>query len=756
MPPTQDDQALFEPEAASGFHLAEYLQVARRHWKLVAASTLVCMAGGAVHFFITPKQYRASTTIQIERRSMTSVTGDQNPWLENYWNMEYYPTQYRLLQSRGLAERVVLNLRLFEDSEYDSRAATRASRNPSAAEDLAALGGLAGGILGGLEVTPIANTQLVEIGYRSSSPELAARIANGVADAYIDWGIETRSTTASKATTFLGSEIETLQKEIEDRELQQQAYSRRTDIVTMDPGSNVLEQRMESLNTDYSKAVTERINAEARYSQLANAGRDAVAELATGGLVAQMRSEQLTIVSCSLRICATKLNTYKPEWPAMVELKARIDRGRIGLNAEIDKAARQAREAARTEYQTAQRREQALAAQLNRVKSESMDLSSASNEYNNLASEIATRRATLDQLLKRQSESEVASRLQTTRDSNVRIVDRALVPGGPFRPSLRQDLSLGMLLGLMLGIGGMLLIEFLDRTIKTPEELERLLGLPTLAVIPDIAMTGKSYGYSASYGYGYGAKRKGEKKTAPDPDMPIELLPHNRPRLVASEAYRSLRTSLLLSSADKLKVVAITSSESGDGKTATATNLAVVMAQLGGTVLLVDGDLRKPRLHDVFSLSNRVGLVSYLTGQVKQDQIFLRTSVPNLLLTPSGPIAPNPSELLSSARMREFVQSVGSLFDFVIIDTPPTLAVTDPTLVGSMVDGVVLCVCARRVLREDAKACRERLRMADVRVLGTVLNRYREVRTGYGRRYQQYYAADHGSSERHPASGSAA
>jgi capsular exopolysaccharide synthesis family protein len=324
----------------------------------------------------------------------------------------------------------------------------------------------------------------------------------------------------------------------------------------------------------------------------------------------------------------------------------------------------------------------------------------------------------------------------------VRIVDRALVPGAPFLPSLRRDLSMGLLFGLMVGVGAMLLIEFLDRTIKTPEELERLLGLPTLAVIPDIAMTGKSYGYSASYGYGYGARKRGDKKSAPDPDMPIELLPHSRPRLVASEAYRSLRTSLLLSSADKLKVVAITSTESGDGKTATATNLAVVMAQLGGSVLLVDGDLRKPRLHDVFGLSNRAGLVSYLTGQVKLEQIFLRTSVPNLFLAPSGPIAPNPSELLASARMREFVQLVGAQFDFVIIDTPPTLAVTDPTLVGSMVDGVVMCVCARRVLREDAKACRERLRMADVRVLGTVLNRYREVRTGYGRRYQQYYAAD--------------
>lgn len=729
------------PEHELEINVGEYLKTLRRHWRLIAALIVVSLAVSLVRYGLTPKAYRASTMIQIERGGLTALTSGNNPWLENYWNLEYYPTQYRLLQSRGLAERVVKNLRLAEDPSFNPGAASAKRAGLTAEDDRAMLGALAGGVMGGLEVNPIKNTQLVELAYTSTSPELAARIANGVADAYIDWGIETRSETAGKASSFLGSQIETIKQEIADKEAQLQAYGKRTDIVNLDPGSNVLLQRLSALNTDYVAAVSERINAEARLNQLLTAPKDSLADSLGGGLVGTLRAEQIAME----REYATKLNTYKPEWPAMVELKAKIEKGRQNLAAVTEETIAKERDKARSDLQAAQHREQGLSAQLNQIKSENMQLNSAAVEYNNLKMEVSTRRSLLDDMMKKQSETGVASRLEGTRESNVRIVDRALVPGAPFQPSLRKSVTYGVLFGFVLGVAAVLVIEYLDRTIKTPEELQRLMGLPTLAVIPDIAEDGTKSGYRYGYSYGYGRRSTTRRKATsaarkPEEQVPIELMPQLRPRTVVSEAYRALRTALLLSSADELKVVAVTSSESGEGKTATSVNLAVVMAQLGRRVLLIDSDLRKPRVHQVFKLSNRLGLVSALTGTVKPEEIFLRTEVPNLFATPSGPIPPNPSELLASHRMRDLLKAVRGAFDFVIVDTPPVLAVTDSTLVGSITDGIVLCLRARSVVREDARACRERLRLADVRVLGTVLNRYRVTHGNYGKRYEKYEA----------------
>jgi capsular exopolysaccharide synthesis family protein len=292
-------------------------------------------------------------------------------------------------------------------------------------------------------------------------------------------------------------------------------------------------------------------------------------------------------------------------------------------------------------------------------------------------------------------------------------------------------------------------LQFLDRSIKNADELERILGVPVLAVIPDVSEEGRGTDYGYQYAYTYGGdegrsrsraaspKRWLEKK-APAEKMAIELLPHTRPRLAVSEAYRALRTALLLSSAEELKVLAVTSVESSEGKTATATNLAVVLAQLGRRVVLIDGDLRKPRLHKVFGVSNRTGLVSYLTTG-SEDGVYHRTEVGGLFLLPSGPIPPNPSELLASERMRELMARLRESFDYVVIDTPPTLAVTDATIAGTLADGVVLCVRSGRVDRREAVRALDRLTLSDIKVLGAVLNAHAAGGAGGGYRYYRAY-----------------
>ena len=769
MAPFDPSRELGAPEPE--IHLADYLRIVQERWRLIALLTAVCALLGFVSYLVTPKLYSGTTTILIERRLSVPVKNAAEGAWENYYNIEFYPTQYKLLQSRGLAERVVQNLRLDQDPLFNpGRAALAATAAGSAAADEAALGALAGRVLGGLAVNPGRTTQMVDITFVSTSPELAARVANGVAETYIDWGIETRSALAGKASVFYGSQVEAIKQEIQDKENQLVAYSRRNDIVTLDSGGNVVLSRLESLNQDLAKAASERIGKGARLAELQAATEESAAEILDDTFVVQLRTELISME----RDYSTRLNTYKPEWPAMVELKTKIETARRNLKQAARDALEKARESARADYQTAQRREGSLTAEINQLKAENRTINSAAIEYNNLKVEISTRRALLDDLLRQQSSTDVTSRLQATRESNVRVVDRALVPGGPFRPSLRRNLSLGGGVGLLLGLGLAFLLHYMDRTVKTSEQVERELGIPVLAVVPDIASATRSYGYGllgrygGAYGYGYGygtygygatkgggkrrpiATRTGKPAKSGDEDTRIELVPHLRPRLPVSEAYRALRTALLLSSARELRVVVVTSAVPGEGKTSTAANLAVVLSQLGKQVLLVDGDLRKPRLHEVFKASNRSGLVNVLTGSAEPEKTIFRTEIPNLFFTPSGPTPPNPSELLSSERMRDFVNLARSRFDIVLIDSAPVLAVTDSTLLGSMSDGVVLCLCVGYVLRQDARACRDRLGMADVRILGAVLNRFRigagTSRGGYSS-YQAYAAAGYGDEE---------
>jgi len=743
------------------------VEIVRRRWRLAAALCVVFGIGGLVHFFVTPPMYKATTTIQIDRRTLSVGANSDTPWVENWFNMEFYPTQYTLLQSRGLAERVVTDLRLYDDPVFNPGAASLRDRRKSGGTpelDAASLGGYGSRLLGGLEISPIKNTQLVEIRFHASSPELAARVANGVADAFIDWGIEDRSTSAGKASSFLGKQIEALKQEIADKEQTLQGYQRRSDIVASDPDNSPTLQQFQGLNKDYVSAVSARIEKEAAYNQSLSAPAETLADSLSGGLVSTQRHDILALEQDYNALRAK----YKADMPQVLEAKAKLADARKRLDELVAENVQQARRAARSEFERARAQENALRAELARARNETMDMGSATVQYNALNMEVETQRQLLDQMLKRQSETEVTARLQATRESNVRVVDRALVPGAPFAPSMRRDVGMALGLGLFLGVGLIFLLEYLDRSLKTAEEAERVLGLPVLAVIPDVLERSSRYGYGTAYSYrrkrkapaGIKLGRRGaseKEKPVVDALKEIELLPQTKPRHAISEAYRSLRTALLLSSAQQLRVVALTSAHSGEGKTATAANLAVVMAQLGRQVLLIDADLRKPRMHRVFNLSNREGLVHCLTGGQPLEQLIQPTGVNGLFLLPSGTIPPNPSELLASDRMRELLEIAQRRFDLVIVDTPPLLAVTDAAVLGSMVDGVVLCLHAGRVQRGEARASSDRLRVSGARVLGTVLNRYVAGKGGDDKHYYYYYQYHaYGESDERPSSTSGA
>ncbi len=720
--------------------LGEYLRRLRRHWKVVAAIIVAMLAFHAARYKMTPKVYEARARIQIKRINVSSLSGGAGLFMENWWNLEYYPTQYKLLESRGLAEDVVRLLRLQDDPKFNQEVVAQEGEAASADADDAVIGKIAQRLGAGLQVIPIRKTQLVDLVYRSDSPEFAMRAANAFAEAFIAMGVKERARATSTASTFLDVEIDRVKAKIAAGQQKLQEFNRSQNVVALDPNSNITRSSLSSISSDYSNATAQRIEKEARYRQLQSMSKEALADTVVGGAVDDARAELSRLRS----EYQTKLQTYKEGFPAMVELKTSIDQRQAELTRLIDEQASVVLQNAYAALQTDRNRELQLKREIDRLTSTAIDEQSAVGEYKGLQVELANDEKLLNQLLSQQSDTSVSANMGVRDNLNVDVIDRALLPRFAILPSLRRSVSLGLLTGTLFGILAVFLIEFFDRSIKSSEEVERLLNLPVLSVIPDI-----SYGRGV-YGYYYGKTPKGPKAQRNRgwtetkkgiQENPIELLPFTQPRLAISEAYRSLRTALLLSSAEQLKVVTVTSAETGEGKTTTATNLAVVMAQLGRRVLLVDADLRKPRLHKIFKTSNRKGLVSLLTrGAEVGQEVYRPTMVDNLHLLSSGPTPPNPAELLASNRMFELVQYLKKTFDFVIIDTTPALAVTDATLVGAMSDGVLLCLRSGKLQREDAKACANRLQMADVRILGTVLNRYRSTPGRYGKHYRTYEA----------------
>jgi succinoglycan biosynthesis transport protein ExoP len=314
------------------------------------------------------------------------------------------------------------------------------------------------------------------------------------------------------------------------------------------------------------------------------------------------------------------------------------------------------------------------------------------------------------------------------------MVDRALPPSYPFKPSYKKNLAIFLFLGVVMGVGLAFVMSYLDRSLRTPEQVEKMLQLPALGVIPAVEQAGVP-------GFRRGL-RLGRRGEAARRTTPIEFLPHEEPRSPVAEAYRAFRTSLLLSRAGGVRSVVVTSSFPQEGKTATSINLAVVLGQLGRRVLLVDADLHKSRLHEVFDIPNRVGLVSVLAENLEPSRAIVKTPYPGVFVVPAGPETPNPSALLSSDAMRKFLELAGTNFDHVIVDTPPVLLVSDTLVFAQQTDGAVLCVRGGETPREQVARAQERILRSGVSILGVLINALEPEPGHYYRPYAYEYGAD--------------
>jgi Mrp family chromosome partitioning ATPase len=344
---------------------------------------------------------------------------------------------------------------------------------------------------------------------------------------------------------------------------------------------------------------------------------------------------------------------FKPDYPEMTSLRRQLDNMKEQLRDEIEKAIK----ASETEYRATQKKETELWRLLEGQRRDVVSMNNNAILYNSLKIEVENKRNLLNSLVAKQNETLVSARLKGLKSSNIKIIDSALIPGGPYSPNTRRNLMVGLLLGLMCGIGLAFFIDYLDNTIKSPEDTERLVELPSLGVIPFISPDGMKRGNGYSYAYSYGAEKQSTQEEMAE-IKEIELINHKYPKLSVSEDYRTIRTSILFSHADEIpKAIAFSSAMPEEGKTATAINTAVSFAQLEKNILLIDADMRKPRLHKVFKARNIKGLSSYLTGKVSFEDAVQNTSIDRLHLMPSGPHPPNPAELLNSKRMRVLIEA---------------------------------------------------------------------------------------------------
>jgi capsular exopolysaccharide synthesis family protein len=663
----------------------------KRRWLALAAFVIAAGAMRASTWSTIP-MYRASAKILIQEERSTAV-GTLNSSDPVYWQdpEPYYNTQHRILGSRALALRVVRQLR--DGPTTRSTAADVESPEESDAID---------GFLGGVRIEPIQGTRLVAVSFDSTSAEVAARAANALADQYVAYNVELRLASIERMLTWLGEELERQQQKLTASEQALTEYRSGQDAFSLDDRQNLVLSRLNALNDALTRARTTRLQRETLYYQVRAAveGPDPANALPSAARNVAMQDIRARL-SALLAEKAELSNRYGPRHPEIAKLDAAVENARRELQAEAVKAVEQLK----AEYLAAQNEERSLSQSLDEQKAAALDLDRKSGSYTVLKRQAESDRKVYEQLLQQEKELRVVS---NSRANNVQIMDRAQTPKGPFTPNSRRDWLTALLFGIVAAIGLVWGLEALDDTVKTPDEVTRRFGLTLLGLVP--AVSGRR----------------------------LPLLTANMPQPF-SESFRALRTALVFTSgAESTRTVVVTSSQPLEGKTTTACNLASALALGGARVLLVDADLRRPSLHTAMNVPNDTGLSHVLAGLADAAAAIRPTEQANLSVITAGAAVPNPSELLASAAMTTLVAGLDA-FDWVIIDTPPVLPVTDAVVLAQAVWGVVFVIGAERTRRPHVERALDLLRGSSRRVIGAVLNRvdltrnkYYYLRYGYG------------------------
>lgn len=722
------------------FHLLEYWRIIYKHKYVIAGVITTALCLGLAVTLLTQRIYTAKATLEIESETV-NVTGLQGtqPLEGTEQNAEFLETQYGLLRSRSLAERVVQSLAndpVFLETmgaagaakshavvpiiilSADSISEARPDSTPTNR-----LTAIANRVESGLGVNPVPNSRLVEITFDSPNPDLSARIANAFADSFIASNLERHFEATAYARHFLEDRLNQLRSKLEESERQLVAYATQKQIIQIGesggkdagPPQSLDATNLEAFNNALTAAKSARILAEQKWRSAEAASGLSVPDILSDPTIQALRQQKAQLLAQYV----DQLKVYKPDYPQMLQLKARMD----DIDQQIGMAGDTIRASLKTQYETALNQEKALEQKVQELTGSVLDVRNREIKYNILQREVDTNRTLYDGLLQRYKEIGVAGGVSA---NNVSVVDRAEPPSGPSRPRPIYNLGVAAVVGLGLGLLLAFLLEALDQAIRKPADVEDKLGVPVLGSVPML-----------------------EKGVQPQ-----EALAD--PRSPFSEAYFSLRSTLNFSTNEGApRLLAVTSARPGEGKTTTSIALAQGFARLGMRVLLMDLDLRNPGVHKVIGADNRLGVSNLLTGSADLDQAAQETEFPNLLVVPSGLLPPSPAELLAGSRLRQLLGEAADAFDVVILDTPPVMGLADAPLVAAAAVGTLLVIEAGQTSRTQALAAVKRLRMATAHVLGVVLSKFDASKAPYGYGYAYAYEYDYSYGRGHSETRSA-
>jgi len=705
--PGRDHRALspdldYGGQQGSAFDLAMIMRIIREWRWLILGAVALGLAGGVIVTLLTQPLYRTWVTLEVNPPSIEILdekSRERSAAGSSTWDL--IATQVGLLKSRSLAERVVQDLNLANNNEFVEEGGDSASRIDAATSKVAA----------GLEVKMPDEGNLIRYGYTSESPQLAAQIANALAEAFIATGLQRRFEASTYARTFLQSQIAKARRDLERSERDLAAYAQAQGIINLGEGKDgqggggsLQADSLVALNSALAEATARRVQAEGAYRQ---------AQLAGG-------SSEVTNSTAALRQARAaveaeyqeKRTLMKPEHPEMVALQARINEIDRQIARERAQVAGGQTNSLLAQYRAALSAERALQARVAQLRGSVLDLRGRSVQYNILQRELDTNRGLYDALLQRYKEVGVAGGIGT---APISIVDRAEVPSSPYKPNLIMNLLIGLLGGLVAGIGAALGLEILNDTIRTRDDVRNKLGLACLGAVPNKKGTGTLV------------------EDLSDPTSPV------------AEAYSAVQAALRFSTPSGApKRLLLTSSRAAEGKSSSALALAQNAGRHGARVLLIDADLRRP----AFKVDSKThGLSKLLTSDDVIEAHMVPTSLENVTLLPAGPLPPNPADLLGTERLKAILAEANRQFDVVIVDGPPSLGLADAPLLASACGTVMLVIESGKTRTRAAREAVERIEATGAHILGATLTKSTEEASYYGYSLYQYGTIDHKRKE---------
>lgn len=685
----------------------------KRKWIVIGCLVAIFSVVAIASLRMT-KVYEAGGTIEINKPDASLNFQNSATFNLDYYDPTELETELRILQSDLLAMQVIRELNLDKQAEFGAPPTPQA--NDLAPDPLqtdpSRTAAMVGGFKSNLRVALSPNTRIIEVHYRSADPQMAANVVNTLMQTYVENNFKARFESTMQASDWLSKQLVDLQMKVETSQEKLVRYQKEHEILGTDEKTNIITAKLDELNKELTMAESDRMDKEATYRLVESGDPDAIAtnaasiqDTAPGAPSESQLLETLRAKQADLKIQSAELSSqFGPAYPKLTQLNNQLKEIDSQIQAEMKKTVAKLR----GQYTAALQRENMLHDALERQKQEANKLNESAIEYSLLKRDVDTNRQLYEGLLEKLKEAGVSAGLKS---NNFRIVDSARPPMAPIEPNIPRNLMFAVVLGLASGVGLAFLLEGLDSTVRTTEQAQMISGLASLGMIPLGSKSARE-----------GANPK--RLVIATSKEAVELVTQVRPQSQMAESYRALRTSLLLSNlGHPPKVIMVTSALPQEGKTTTSINTAVVLAQKGVRVLLIDADLRRPSVHKTLGMGPHSGLSNVLTGSTTLDQAITHTAVlPNLWVLPAGTPPPNPAELLASTNMRDVLHELREQYDHIVIDTPPSLSVTDAVVLSPRADAVVLVIRSGQTTKQALRRSRDILMQVNAKVVGVLLN----------------------------------